>query len=132
MTSDHADDDCRSSSSTATSHEEHTLYNFAMSFFSHRRFVFVLRVIRSKSCLWYNKWSIVLFKFLCSFLSILKLNKNCLEILCEFCTSDFLLWLQIPQKSPPTQNAHVSQNQNQLCEDEVGPPIAEEKKSSYK
>lgn len=65
-----------------------------------------------KSCLWYNKWSIVLFKFLCSFLSILKLNKNCLEILCEFCTSDFLLWLQIPQKPPPTQNAHVSQNQN--------------------
>jgi hypothetical protein len=34
MTSDHADDDYRSSSSTATSHEEHTLYNFAMSFFS--------------------------------------------------------------------------------------------------
>jgi hypothetical protein len=38
MTSDYADDDCRSSSSTATSHEEHTLYNFAMSFFSHRGF----------------------------------------------------------------------------------------------
>lgn len=33
MTSDHADDDCRSSSSTATSHEEHTLYNSAVSFF---------------------------------------------------------------------------------------------------
>jgi len=48
MTSDHADDDCRSSSSTTTSHEEHTLYNFAMRFLSHRGFFFVLRVIRSK------------------------------------------------------------------------------------